>query len=545
MGADGPARAIPFDAGDDRYGRPADPPPGPRWRPLVGRADLTVALVSLYVIENSGVRLLASILRRRGVRVHEIYFKDWVNNRVERPTAAEVRLLLRQLRAVDPDLVGLSVRASAFHRLATALTERIRRQLDVPVLWGGMHTSSCPDVAAEVADLLCVGEAETAVDELFARLASGGDVLRVPGLWLRDEDGSLVRNDPAPMVQDLDALPLRDFHSPDKVFIDGHRVVPGDPFTGESTYQIMASRGCPFPSCSFCSNSVMDRIAPGQRYYRVRSVGSVLDEVAYAARHFPHLRRVRFDDEEFPVERAWFDEFCDRWAREAALPFEVHMDPRVVTAHRLDRLRAAGLEMVFMGIQATAAVNRSLYARDVSDERVLSAARAIHDSGVRAGYQVILDDPVSTTEDKRALFDLLLQLPRPYELVLFSLAIYPRSALATELLERGVIGPDEIEGPATKVFRQFRVDLGFDRPAEDRFWTALAVLVSKDFVPRELLRRLAERDDLRRHPASLQALAYGANVAKIGQMALELTARGELSWALIRRWASLRALVTF
>ena len=114
---------VPFDVGDDRYGRPADPPPGPRWRDPMGRRDPTVAPASLYVIENSGVRLLAAILRERGIRVHEVYFKDWINNRVTAPTAGELRVLMRELRRIDPDLVGLSVRASAFHRLATAITE--------------------------------------------------------------------------------------------------------------------------------------------------------------------------------------------------------------------------------------------------------------------------------------------------------------------------------------------------------------------------------------------------------------------------------------
>ena len=170
-------------------------------------------------------------------------------------------------------------------------------------------------------------------------------------------------------------LPFRDFHSPDKTFIDGRRVVRGvDPYAGQSIYLLMSSRGCPFPSCTFCSNSVTDRLYPGQKFYRLMSVDRMLEEVAYAKKHFPNLKRIRFDDEEFPVTKKWFDEFCERWPREAGLPFEIHMDPRVVSGERLERLRAVGLDMAFMGIQSTARINRELYCRNVSDDEVLAAA---------------------------------------------------------------------------------------------------------------------------------------------------------------------------
>ena len=528
----------------EQYDRPTLPPPGPAWEKLVGKQDLTVTLVSLYIIENTGIRLLAAMLRGAGIRVHEIYFKDWVTNRVEPPTEAELELLVEELRATGTDLVGLSVRASAFHRLARLVTERIRSALGTPVLWGGMHASSCPEDAIQVADIIAIGEAEQSLPEVTRRLRVGRSIDDIPGLWLHTAKG-IQRNPVATLVQDLDSLPVPDYHSPDKCLIEGRKIHRGDPYTDQPIYLIMTSRGCPFPSCTFCSNSVMDRIYGDQPYFRLRSLDHVLAEVRYARENFPSLRRIRFDDEEFPVRKEWFDEFCARWPEEGGGPFEIHMDPRVVTRDRLERLKAVGLDTVFMGIQSTAKVNRDLYCRNVSDEQVVAAAQAIHDSGVRAGYQVILDDPVSTVADKEQLFRLLLEIPRPYEMILFSLTVYPGSKIEEKLLAMGLIEPDDVEGRATKVFRQFRVDLSFPRPAEDQFWTALTVLVSKDFVPKKLLRKLAGSRALRRNPAPLTAFAYSANVAKLGIMGVQLTLRGEMSWAIIRRWLSFKSLVTY
>ena len=519
-------------------------PPGPRWEQLLGKQDAVFALVSLYIVENSGVRLVSALLRQEGFSVQEIYFKDWLNNRVVPPTEQEIQLLLDELRACGAGLVGLSVRASAFHRLAVDLTDRIRRELDVPVMWGGMHASSCPEDSARVADLVCVGEAEATIIEMMQRLRDGQGISDLQGMWVHTDDG-LQRNANAPLWPELDELPFPDFHSPGKAFIERGRLQRRDPYASESIYLVMASRGCPFPSCTFCSNSVMDRIYPKQRYYRVRSVDHVMKEIAYAREHFPHLRRVRFDDEEFPVKKGWFEEFCQRWPAEGGLPFEVHMDPRVVNRERLERLKAVGMDTVFMGIQSTAKINRELYCRDVSDEQVLDAAHTINSVGLRAGYQVILDDPVSTPRDKQELFELLLKLPRPYEMILFSLALYPSSVLSEDLKERGLITEDDVEGRAMKVFRQFRVDLSYDRPDEDRFWTSLIVMVSKDFVPKALLRRMAHSAYLAQNPTPLEVMSFGANMVKIGLMGVDLLRRGELTLGVVRRWVALKSLVTY
>lgn len=534
--------AIPAQS-DHPYFRAVTPPPGPRWQRLLGRQELTVSLLSIYVIENSGTRLLAAILRGQGLRIHEIFFKDWITNRIENPRPAEVDLLLEELKRQKPDLVGISVRASAFHCIAADITERIRAELDVPVLWGGMHATSCPEDAARAADIVCLGEAEDTIAAMVECLRAGEDISGLPGLWVHTP-GGLVRNARAPLTGDLDRLPFPDFHSPDKVFIEGRRLVRGDPYVSESIYLIMASRGCPFPSCAFCSNSVLDRWYGRENRYRIRSVGNVLEEVAYAKKHFPNLKRIRFDDEEFPVGEKWFEEFCRRWPAEAGLPFEIHMDPRLVTAERLEALKRVGLEMIFMGVQSTEKINRELYCRNVSDQQVLKAAAAIGASGLHVGYQVILDDMVSTADDKRQLFDLLLQLPRPYEMVLFSLTVYPGSRLAEELKKRGAITDADIEGQATKVFKQFRVDLAYPRGPEDRFWTSLVVMVSKDFMPKGFLRRLARSRWLPRHPWPAVALAYCSNMLKMAFMGFTLLLRGEMSWAIVRRWLSFKP-VTF
>ena len=86
------------------------PTRAPPWR------KLKPAIISLYALENNGVRHVSATLRRAGFEVTEIYFKDWVNNRFPWPEEEEVQNLIRVLREREIDIIGFSVRASAFHR---------------------------------------------------------------------------------------------------------------------------------------------------------------------------------------------------------------------------------------------------------------------------------------------------------------------------------------------------------------------------------------------------------------------------------------------
>ena len=57
-----------------------------------------IAIISLYALENNGVRHVASSLRSAGFSVTEIYFKDWVNNSFPWPEENEVNNLIDLLK---------------------------------------------------------------------------------------------------------------------------------------------------------------------------------------------------------------------------------------------------------------------------------------------------------------------------------------------------------------------------------------------------------------------------------------------------------------
>lgn len=504
-----------------------------------------IGIVSMYDVENNAVRILASALRQAGHHCTEIYFKDWISNHLEAPTDAELALLNNLVRDNALDLVCVSIRASAYYMAARHLTESMHQELDVPVLWGGMHPTLMGAQCIADADMVLQGEGELAIVDLADRLRDGRDIATTGNLWFQEKElGKYIKNTLRPLVDDLDTLPFRDYHShQDKAFIWGGKVTKGDPMHGDPVFQMMGSRGCIY-KCSYCYNSTYKKdVYPGQRWFRVRSPASMIEEIKQARAHWD-FKRIRFDDEVFNFQIDWLKDFCERFPRDVGLPFEIFIEPKLVNEERMTMLRDAGLVSVYMGVQSSERVTGHLYDRRVKNQTIGDIAQLYHKLGIKPHFQLIFDDPVSTDEDRQKLFELISTFPHPFDLYLFSMTVFPGSELNHKLIESGLITQYDIEGTNTKIFYQHRVNLEYPRPVEDTFWIALIQLLSKPFVPRSALQPLARSSFLKKHPWPVIQLAHAANYVKMGSTAAKMAASGEMTKTLMRRWLSFDRVIT-
>ncbi|MGM9999155.1 MAG: B12-binding domain-containing radical SAM protein [Candidatus Bruticola sp.] len=518
-----------------------------------------MGFISLYDVENNAARLLGACARQAGYKFIEIYFKDWINNKFDPPKDIEIKRLLELIGKHNLNIIGVSVRASAYHKVAAQLTAVIRKHFPgIVILWGGTHTVLAPEKCIQEADIVCRGEAEITLIELLDRLSADSDITELPNIWVRyradyrqmqgrttGSSSHIFKNPVGPNVQNLNLLPFRDFYSDDKYFILGRRLRQGDPMIGDSCFQMMNSRGCVF-HCAYCYNSELSELYKDQgRYFRTRSVDSVLAEIKRARTVFTNMKRIRFDDEVFLFSDDWYEEFARRYPVEIGLPFEVFTEPKLVKKSLFELLRRAGLDAVYMGIQSSCRVNSELYDRSGSDDQLRRCAAIFAELGLDARYHVMMDDKESTWEDKRHLFDLLMSFPKgSFQLYLFSVVIFPNTMLARKLLAEGKITENDLEGERNKTFQQIRVSLNYPRPPEDMFWAAMFVLVSKSFLSDKFLYFLADNKFLRRHPKVLALFAQLCNIIKMAGVAFEMTYRGEMNWTLIRRWLNLNSLIS-
>ncbi len=502
-----------------------------------------VALVVLYGVENAGVRYIASSLRARGHRATLVLFKEWANNANPRPTEHEAAQLVSLLKERGVNVVGLSF-GSSYFKIACGLVERLRVGLDVPIVFGGIHATVAPERCIEVADYVCVGEGEEAMAELADSLAAGCDATAIPNLWVR-QGGQVVRNEVRPLVANLDALAVPSYGHEDTFLIVHDRVEQCDPLAMARDYRVYTGRGCLF-RCAYCYNSTLREIYRGKGpYYRLRSPGSVIEELKAVLAANPRVRKIIFDDDVFVPNKEWIDEFLPRYEGEIGLPFECMLHPNMLDEGYLERLKAAGLRHLQVGIEAgSAAEGEGLFDRPLGQQKILDFGRLNRRLKIDVVYDVIVDNPLATEQDQRELVEFVLQLPRPFKMFIYSLTAFPKTSITRKLLAAGAITEQDVEGEAEKALEQFRITLDYPRGKFDQFILALLVLSSKSFVPKWLLRALYRAKWFERHPKPLLMFAWAANIVKMAGIALGMILRGELSAFKFRQYSNVSKMLT-
>jgi radical SAM superfamily enzyme YgiQ (UPF0313 family) len=188
-----------------------------------------IALISLYSTDAIGLRYLKSVLKSRGFDVSVILFKELYLSAdlMSLPNEKEHQLLIKLLSELKPDLVGISLRSSYF-KIASHITQKIRQELSLPVIWGGTHPTIAPDECIQVADIICIGEGEYPLLELAERISAGQNYADVKNLWLR-KGGQVIKNDVRALISDLNVLPFPHYGDQDMYFVENDEVSAGDP----------------------------------------------------------------------------------------------------------------------------------------------------------------------------------------------------------------------------------------------------------------------------------------------------------------------------
>ncbi len=464
-----------------------------------------VALIKLFSGLNLGVSQLSGELQRAGHGSLIIYFKDFVvapkkeahryevsayagvNVRARakeyvwncyRPfSGREYELLIGTLREFKPDLIGFSLTSLPL-KAAAEVTAKLKRHLDVPVLWGGSGPTLEPERCLQSADMVCVGEGEKAIVELADRIARGAQLTTVQNIWVKT-DGELLKNPSAPLA-DLDEIAVPDFEPSRTVYIndDAIRYNVYPPNLG-AEYAIMTMRGCPF-SCSFCVESVYQDMFGKKNSLRRRSVDLVIKELVDAKRRL-NIQSVMFYDDVFTIHPRWLREFAPRYKHEVGLPFWCYTYPTTTRAEDLLLLKDAGLASITMGIQSgSEEILRENFNRPVSHQKAMEAAQLIIDSGIEGFFDLITRVQFETEKHCRETFEFLCDFPRRMKSICFgNMTLFPGYGYTrqVEAQQRAVTLSDGDYAYYHKLY-----------------------LLTRSRLPRALVRAIGKAAFFRRHP---------------------------------------------
>ena len=404
-------------------------------------------LVAFYNKKALGVRYLEAALERAGYLVTTIFYKDFNSVHPQPSTRREMELFLQVVREKQPLLVGLSVMSSMYLDTVYQLMDGLGREQIAPLVCGGAYATMFPEKLLERgADFILRSDGERAICRLADALRLGNDWRSIPSLCWREE-GKIRQNEIGDLLRDVDGYGIPVVNSAGACFIDHDAIVSGDPQRNTRSYEVIASRGCPF-TCSYCCCVNLRRLLPqGIPGVRTRSVNSVIDELREARRHCKKIVFVHFYDEIFPNLPGWVDEFAEKYEKYIHLPFTIWSHPKMVELEMLKKLKRVGLTEVIMGIQSgSERVRREVFHRYETQEDILRAISAIQEAGVFWGsFDLMLQHPFETIEDLKESYRLVQRFPGRYELQLHGLNFLPGTDIVDMAIQQGYYTPAELE----------------------------------------------------------------------------------------------------
>jgi len=231
------------------------------------------------------------------------------------------------------------------------------------------------------ADVVALGEGELTLEELVPHLLHHGaqNLDGILGIAFRNDQGTIVRTEPRPLIADLDAQPF-----PDRSAIDQHAYVDvWRKHHGKGSVSLSTARGCPF-TCTWCSHSVFGYS------HRRRSPTNVVDEVEQiVGTYSPDL--LWYADDVFTINHKWLYEYAAEMERRGfRLPFETISREDRLNEEVIQTLARMGCYRLWIGAESGSQKILDAMKRRTNAERVRAMVHLLQKYGIEVGMFIML-----------------------------------------------------------------------------------------------------------------------------------------------------------
>jgi magnesium-protoporphyrin IX monomethyl ester (oxidative) cyclase len=284
-----------------------------------------------------GIAYLAAVLRKEG---HEVRLVD---PQLEQYDITDIQ---REILAFAPQVVGFSLMSSGVALLSRELPALARACPDVVFIAGGAHPTVSPQGTLEKIpplQVVFIGEAEYSLPRFITALERRESLTGLAGICFRNDSGEIVAGPPATEVVDINTLP---YPARDLLPIDRYAPEPFECHTLPAT-TILASRGCLYARCTFCS-----RAGKFERHYRTRSPEAVLAEIISLQQQYG-IKEFLFYDDDLMEDKRWIRSFLDLLEKERpGIFWSFRGRPNSADPDILRRARANGCVSIAYGFES-------------------------------------------------------------------------------------------------------------------------------------------------------------------------------------------------
>lgn len=451
-----------------------------------------VLLVSFFNDEAYGLRSLHSTLVENKIDAHMLFFKveskqlrlnhsektkkDFTGS-IRNASDKEISLLVDFILSNKFSVVGFSLVSSNF-QLYKKIYERIKNIKGLTIVLGGWEPSLNPEECIKYADYVCIGEGEFAFLEIIRSLANNSPTDNVKNFWI-NKKGTVIKNSVRPLTSNISSFPIPLYDHKYSHIIENDKLINYEPYFDNVRYGTFIGRGCP-KQCTYCSNSYMANVIYPKSWSKIRyrSMDHLKSELMVVKEKLKNVQSINFYDEVFTPNMEWIKDFFSWYKKEIGMPFYCFFFPGSCNEEKCKILTSAGLSGVWLGVQSgSPRVRREVLKRIYTNEQVIEQAKIFQKYGVSVRYDFIFDNPFESFGESLESIFLMLELPQPFSVNLFSLKYFPNTeitkmALDGNIIKKSDLDDNQINDQDTYLIRQDVKDL------DNKFIDHLAFYIS-------------------------------------------------------------------
>lgn len=328
-----------------------------------------------------------------------------------------------------PDIVGITM--NTFQTKNSKEITKIIKETDknILVVVGGPHPSA---LALRIfddfpyVDVVVVGEGE----HTFLEIIEGKDLEKINGICYKDKMNEIQINEPRPIAENLDYIPLSNL---DLVDFNKNKFAGVEPVSARPVMYIMGSRGCPF-KCIYCNKSIW-----GYKM-RFRKPELIIEEIKWLHEKYG-VKEIFFQDDTFNLNRKWaeriFNLITDNALNKDIIyktPFRV--DEKLIDKELLQLAKSAGFRFIFYGVESgnQGMLNGMKKAQTIKE--IKRAFELTHSVGLKTIASFIIGLPGENKKTIEDTLDLWKELD-PYTAGFSFATPLPATELERILIEKG------------------------------------------------------------------------------------------------------------
>ena len=298
----------------------------------------------------------------------------------------------------QPDLIAVSCTETTFLRGIKIIDET--KDLGIKNIFGGVFPTFAPELVMQhqSVDMVCVGEGENTIIDLANSISNKEDYSNITNIWMRKNDGTIIKNsisrpvdiDKLPPLTDVGLFGEKRFYRPMGGKI--RRLLP-----------VETHRGCPY-TCAFCNSPGQNRLygdgdfLKGMSFFRKKSMDLVKEEIENHIKNH-NVEYVFFWADTF---LAWsdkeFDEFIKMYS-DIKLPYWCQTRIETVDEEKFRRMKDVGLDRITFGLEhGNEDFRRDVVKREYSNEDAIEKIKIVEKLGITFSINNIIGFPDETRE---------------------------------------------------------------------------------------------------------------------------------------------------